>query len=460
MTKADLLKSLPAVGIILDALKEQGIHQVQLTSIIRHVIDETRQRINAGETPDTDSESISHEVIRRSTTVTQSMTRVINATGVLLHTNLGRAVLSTSATDALVQAASTVDVEFDIKTGKRGDRHSNVSALLQILTKAEAAAVVNNNAAATVLAVTVLGQGRDVILSRGEMVEIGGQFRMPDVIEASGCRLVGVGATNRTHAHDYTNAINDQTGCILRCHRSNFDMVGFVSDVPSATLAEIAKTHNIPFGEDLGAGALIDFRRFGIHGIRTVQESVSDGADLIWFSGDKLIGGPQAGILVGSKRYIDACKRHPLMRALRPDKLTLAALEATLLEYVRMNEENIPFIAGLALSIDALNERAATVLNNLPSVPGLAMRIVDSKCAIGAGAAPTVGVASRSICIAGDGIQRLHDELLTGNIHVASQLNDGCLLLDMRSIQPSDIDDLKSALQEVFTARSAKMSNP
>jgi len=460
VTKSELLKRLPAVGIILDALKEQGIHQVQLTSIIRQVIDETRQRINAGETPDTDSDYICSEVIRRCIPANQSITRVINATGVLLHTNLGRAVLSASATDALIQAASTVDVEFDIKTGKRGDRHSNVSALLLILTKAEAAAIVNNNAAATMLGVSVLGQGRDVILSRGEMVEIGGQFRMPDVIEASGCRLVGVGATNRTHAHDYINAINDQTGCILRCHRSNFDMVGFVSDVPSATLAEIAKTHNIPFGEDLGAGALIDFRRFGIQGIRTVQESVSDGADLIWFSGDKLIGGPQAGILVGSKRSIDACKRHPLMRALRPDKLTLAALEATLLEYVLMIEENIPFIAALALSIDALNERAATVLNNLPSMPSVTVDVIDSTCAIGAGAAPTVGVVSRSIRILGCGVQRIHDALLAGTVSVASQLKDGCLLIDMRSIQPADVADLKSALQEVFTARSAKMSNP
>ena len=411
MTKADLLKSLPAVGTVLDAVNAQGIQHVKLAAIIRDVIAETRQRINAGETPCTDSESICHEVIRRCIPANQSITRVINATGVLLHTNLGRAVLSNSATDALIQAASTVDVEFDIKTGKRGDRHANVCALLQILTKAEAAAVVNNNAAATVLAVTVLGQGRDVILSRGEMVEIGGQFRMPDVIEASGCRLVGVGATNRTHAHDYTNAINDQTGCILRCHRSNFDMVGFVSDVSSVTLAEIAKAHNIPYGEDLGAGALIDFSRFGISGIRTVQNAVSDGADLIWFSGDKLIGGPQAGILVGSKHYIDACKRHPLMRALRPDKLTLAALEATLQEYVRMSEGNIPFIAALELSIDDLNDRATCILEECQVGNGICIDVVDTTCAIGAGAAPTVGVPSRAIRISEGGAQRIHDAL-------------------------------------------------
>jgi L-seryl-tRNA(Ser) seleniumtransferase len=460
VTPADLLKSLPAVGTILDAVNAQGIRHVKLAAIIRDVIAETRQRINAGETPCTDSESICSEVVRRCIPASQAMTRVINATGVLLHTNLGRAVLSTSATDALVQAASTVDVEFDIATGKRGDRHTNVSALLQILTKAEAAAVVNNNAAATVLAVSVLGKGRDVILSRGEMVEIGGQFRMPDVIEASGCRLVGVGATNRTHARDYEDAISDQTGCILRCHRSNFDMVGFVSDVPSATLAEIAKTHNISFGEDLGAGALIDFRRFGIQGIRTVQESVSDGADLIWFSGDKLIGGPQAGILVGSKRYIDACKRHPLMRALRPDKLTLAALEATLLEYVQMSEGSIPFIAALELSIDDLNNRATCILEECQVGKGMAIDVVDTTCAIGAGAAPTVGVPSRAIRISGGGAQRIHDALLAGTVPVASQLKDGCLLIDMRSIQPADVADLKSALQEVFTARSAKISNP
>ena len=460
MSKSDLLKMLPAVGKIVDLLIEQGIRHIQLASVVRCVIDDYRMRLLAGEVQLNSTDAICAEVIRRCTTATHSTTRVINATGVLLHTNLGRAVLSKDATMALVNAASTVDVEFDIATGKRGDRHANVSELLQTLTNAEAAAVVNNNAAATLLAVTVLGQGRDVILSRGEMVEIGGQFRMPDVIEASGCRLVGVGATNRTHARDYIDAINDQTGCILRCHRSNFEMVGFVSDVPSVTLAGIAKAHNIPYGEDLGAGALIDFSRFGISGIRTVQNAVSDGADLIWFSGDKLIGGPQAGILVGSKRYIDACKRHPLMRALRPDKLTLAALEATLLEYVRMSERNIPFIAALELSIDDLNDRATCILEECQVSKGMSIDVVDTTCAIGAGAAPTVGVPSRAIRISGGGAQRIHDALLTATVPVASQLNDGCVLLDMRSVQPSDIDDLKSALREVFTARSAKMSNP
>ena len=459
MSKAELLKTLPAVGTVLDAVNAQGIQHVKLAAIIRDVIAETRQRINAGKTPCTDSESICAEVIRRCTTATHSTTRVVNATGVLLHTNLGRAVLSKDATMALVNAASTVDVEFDIATGKRGDRHANVSELLQTLTNAEAAAVVNNNAAATVLAVSVLGKGRDVILSRGEMVEIGGQFRMPDVIEASGCRLVGVGATNRTHARDYIDAINEQTGCILRCHRSNFDMVGFVSDVPSVTLAEIAKAHNIPYGEDLGAGALIDFSRFGISGIRTVQNAVSDGADLIWFSGDKLIGGPQAGILVGSKRYIDACKRHPLMRALRPDKLTLAALDATLLEYVRKNEGNIPFIAALEMSINDLNDRATCILEECQASEGICIDVVDTTCAIGAGAAPTVGVPSRAIRISGGRAQRIHDVLLAGTVPVAGQLKDGCLLIDMRSIQPTDVADLKFALREVFTAQSAENSH-
>lgn len=458
MSKADLLKTLPAVGKIVDLLSEQGIRHIQLASIVRDVIDDYRMRLLAGEVHLNATDAICDAVIRRCATATRSTARVVNATGVLLHTNLGRAVLSSRASDALNTAVGNVDVEFDIATGKRGDRHANVSALLHILTNAEAAVVVNNNAAATLLAVTVLGQGSDVILSRGEMVEIGGQFRMPDVIEASGCRLVGVGATNRTHAHDYTNAINDQTGCILRCHRSNFDMVGFVSDVPSAMLCEIAKAHNIPFGEDLGAGALIDFSRFGIHGIRTVQESVSDGADLIWFSGDKLIGGPQAGIIVGSKRYIDACKRHPLMRALRPDKLTLAALEATLLEYVRMSEGSIPFIGALELSIDDLNTRAACILEECQVGKGMAIDVVDSTCAIGAGAAPTVGVPSRAIRFSGGGAQRIHDALLAGTVPVAGQLKDGCLLIDMRSIQPADVADLKSALQVVFTARSAESS--
>jgi len=449
---------LPSVGKVIEVLNAQGVYHVQLTSIVRSVIERHRVAVFAEASLTVSITAICDEVIDHIRETSPVVTRVINATGVLLHTNLGRAVLSNSSIRALTNAASTLDVEFDRQTGKRGDRHANVSELLRVLTNAEAAAVVNNNAAATILAVAVLGKGKDVILSRGEMVEIGGQFRMPDVIEASGCRLVGVGATNRTHASDYMNAISDQTGCILRCHRSNFDMVGFVSDVPSKELAEIAKTHNIPYGEDLGAGALIDFQRFGIVGLRTVQDAVTDGVELIWFSGDKLIGGPQAGILVGSKNYIDACKRHPLMRALRPDKLTLAALEATLLEYIRMSERNIPFIAALELSINDLNRRATCILEETQAGDGIRIDVVDTMCAIGAGAAPTAGVPSRAIRISGGGAHRIHDALLTGTLPVASQLKDGCLLLDMRSLQPSDIDDLKSALQRVFTARSAETS--
>ena len=451
MNPSEPRQTLPSVGKVIEHLNAQGVYHVLLTSIVRKIIDGHRKALVADGSTQATTADICREVIEHIRETSPVMTRVINATGVLLHTNLGRAVLSKDATNALVNAASTVDVEFDITTGKRGDRHANVSGLLQTLTNAEAAAVVNNNAAATLLAVTVLGKGRDVILSRGEMVEIGGQFRMPDVIEASGCRLVGVGATNRTHAHDYTNAINDQTGCILRCHRSNFDMVGFVSDVPSATLAEIAKAHNVPYGEDLGAGALIDFRRYGIDGMRSVQEAVNDGADLIWFSGDKLIGGPQAGIIVGRKHYIDACKRHPLMRALRPDKLTLAALEATLLEYIRMSERNIPFIAALELSIHDLNQRAACIIEGYEGSTGVSIDVVDNQCAIGAGAAPTVGVPSRAIRIAGGGAQRIHDALLAGCVPVATQLKDGCLLIDMRSIQPADVTDLQSALQDVLS---------
>lgn len=460
MKASEPRQTLPSVGKIIELLNAQGVFHVHLTSIVRSVVEQHRKAIASGGSLPATITEICREVIEHIRETSPVMTRVINATGVLLHTNLGRAVLSKNATMALLNATSTVDVEFDISTGKRGDRHTNVSELLRVLTNAEAGVVVNNNAAATLLAVTILGKGRDVILSRGEMVEIGGQFRMPDVIEASGCRLVGVGATNRTHPHDYTNAITDQTGCILRCHRSNFELVGFVSDVPSVTLAEIAKAHNIPYGEDLGAGALIDFSQFGIAGIRTVQTAVSDGADLIWFSGDKLIGGPQAGILVGSKRYIDACKRHPLMRALRPDKLTLAALEATLMEYVRMSEGNIPFVASLELTIDDLNNRATFVLDGYQAGNGISVDVVDSMCAIGAGAAPTVGVPSRAIRITNGGTQRIHDALLAGSVPVATQLKDGCVLLDMRSVQPSDIDDLKSALQEVFTARSADISHP
>lgn len=446
-----LLQQLPSVERLTSTIRDQYGDIHDLTAIARDAITRVRGEILSGLTDrDVQQACLGYASVFLDVLMTQQVT-VVNATGILLHTNLGRAVLSQAAKDALVQAAeSCVDVELDLAPGARGDRYANSERMLRHLTGADAAMVVNNNAAATLLAVTVLGRGQNVVISRGELVEIGGNFRMPDVIRASGSQLVEVGSTNRTHASDYIEALAPSGGCIIRCHQSNFVMHGFVSAVASRELADIARKHGVPYGEDLGAGALVDFNQFGIEGIPTVGDVVASGADLVWFSGDKLLGGPQAGILVGSQEWIHTCKNHPLARALRPDKLTLAALEATLAAYLEGNLRDIPLLDALSFTQEELIERASEVLGNASFDRKYTVSITSSVCALGAGSAPDVTVPSIAIKIETTEPHILAKRLRVMKPHVLATIRGTSVTLDMRSIRPTDVKLLQTAIQHVL----------
>src|SRR5438552_16742698 len=313
---------------------------------------------------------------------------VINATGVVLQTSLGRAPLSPRALAAIAAAAGAVSVEYDLVAGKRGERHGHAARLLADLASAEDAVVVNNNAAAVLLALAALASRKEVIVARGELVEIGGGFRIPDVLRRSGAKLVEVGTTNRTYARDYAGAITARTGAILRVHASNFKVTGFVARADGRELASLAHEHNVAFIHDLGSGTLLDTARYGVAREQTIGEAVGEGADVVTFSGDKLLGGPQAGLAVGRAAAVGALRAHPLMRALRPDKLTIAALIATLESYRRGRAEiELPVWRMIAATPRSLAERASALATRL-ATEGIAAETIATSSTVGGGALP------------------------------------------------------------------------
>lgn len=367
---------------------------------------------------------------------------VFNLTGTVIHTNLGRSPLSEAAIDAVVQAARhPVALEYDLDKGRRGDRDRLVEGLLIELTGAEAATVVNNNAAAVLLALTALGAGREAVISRGEMIEIGGAFRMPDVMTAAGCRLVEVGATNRTHGRDFRQALGDDSGLIVKAHTSNYAITGFTSSVPEAELATIAHDHGIPFMIDLGSGALTDFRELGLPHEARPGEAIAAGADLVTFSGDKLLGGPQAGIVVGKRELIERLKQHPLKRALRCDKLTLAALEATLRCYRDSAEpaRHLPTLAMLSRGVDEIDAQAARLLPRMQAALDGVAEVVTRACRsqLGSGSLPVDRLDSRALvmrCTEGPALARLERTLRALPRPVIGRLHEGALWLDLRCL--------------------------
>lgn len=318
--------------------------------------------------------------------------RVINATGTVLHTNLGRAVLS-EAVARRVEAISCAysNLEYNLEDGSRGSRYDHLQELLKVLTGAEAALVVNNNAAAVLLVLTVLAKGREVIISRGELVEIGGLFRIPDVIEASGSLICEVGTTNKTHLADYSRAIHNETGAIMKVHTSNYRIIGFAESVPAEDLAALAHSSGLPFIQDLGSGLFVDMRRFGLPYEPTVREALHQGCDIVTFSGDKLLGGPQAGLIVGKAEYIEKMKQHQLLRALRVDKMTLAALEATLQLYTDEDAAvaSIPVLRMLAQTEETCRQRAGILAEALKArIPSLKVEVQPVRDVVGGGAYP------------------------------------------------------------------------
>ena len=377
----------------------------------------------------------------------RSLRPVINATGVILHTNLGRAPLARAALDAIRDVAGDYsNLEYDLEAGGRGSRYVHCVGLLRELTGAEDALVVNNGAAALVLALNSLAEGQPAIVSRGELVEIGGSFRIPDIMAKSGARLVEVGTTNRTHLVDYERAITG-SGVIVKVHRSNFALQGFVADVSLPELVRLAAPRQVPVLYDLGSGLLLSLERFGLTGEPVAAAVVRDGATVITMSGDKLLGGPQAGIILGQRAAIERIRTNPLTRALRVDKLTLAALEATLSLYRDPEQafREIPTLAMIAASVSDVRARAASVAREL-SARGIRCEVVDTEAGVGGGSFPTARIPSAAIALAGDP-QHLDVRLRAGDPPVVGRIVDDRLLLDVRTV-PSTFDPELATLVE------------
>ncbi|MBL8623327.1 MAG: L-seryl-tRNA(Sec) selenium transferase [Myxococcales bacterium] len=380
---------------------------------------------------------------------TPPLRRVVNCTGVIVHTNLGRAPLAPAAIAAVVEvAASASNLEYDLAAGARGSRHAHAAALLCALTGAEAACVVNNNAAATVLALAALAGGREVIVSRGELVEIGGAFRIPDILALSGATLREVGTTNKTRLADYERAIGERTGMLLKVHRSNFAIVGFTAEVGEAELAALAHGRGLPAMVDLGSGCMLDRARqhaAGLPAEPTVAEVVASGVDVVCFSGDKLLGGPQAGILVGRAAAIAAIRSHPLMRALRPDKLTLAALCATLALYRDGRDREVPVVARLEADPAALRARADALAAAIAAAGGPAVTVEPSVATVGGGAMPTASLASWAVVVAGPA-DALDARLRAAAVPVIARVADGRVWLDVRALGDDELAWVVAAL--------------
>src|SRR5215213_6114492 len=453
----DNLRQVPSVDQLLrsDAARElrQRVGPRRATNIARSVIAEIRALVRDGsEAPA--GNGLLAEAIRRMEATAQRESQagikaVINATGVLLHTNLGRAPLSQAARDAIAEAARYCSLEYDLVSGARGGRAARVESLLQDLTGAEDALVVNNCAAAALLILTVLAGDGETIVSRGELVEIGGDFRVPDVMAVSGTRMVEVGTTNRTHLQDYQRAINTNTRLIMRVHPSNYRIVGFASSPERAELAALARETGLRLYEDAGSGQLADLRQYGVVDEPVVREIIESGVDVVSFSGDKLLGSAQAGLIVGRQEIISLLRKHPLYRALRSDKLRLAALEATLVSHQRnVAEAEVPVIQMLSLTAEELEQRARELIEGIDS-SGLEFDLIAGESALGGGAGPTSTFPTTLIAIThpDKSAQDIEHQLRTSTPPIIGRISEGKVLLDLRTVFEDQIPAIRAALR-------------
>lgn len=436
MPTADPRRSLPSVDA---ALTQAGIAELLADHPRGQVVDAVRGAIEACRQTGGSAAGLVDEVVRR---LRPSLRRVINATGVILHTNLGRASLAPQAAAAVAAATGTSNLEWDADTGERGSRQDHVVEHLRALTGAESAAVANTNAGGMLLALVALASGKEVIVSRGQLVEIGGGFRVPEVLAASGCRLVEVGTTNKTRTDDYERAIGPDTAVILRVHPSNFRVVGFTEEAPLGELVALAHARGLVVIDDLGSGALTADPIY--RGEPDVRSSVAAGVDVTCFSSDKLMGGPQGGLLVGTAEAINRCRRHPLMRALRPDKLTIAALEATLALHrdPALARTSIPTLAMLAADPDALRARADRL------AAAVAGEVVATTGRVGGGSLPLEELPSVAVALdAPDGADALAARLRACDPHVVARVADGQVLLDVLTLSDDDLALLPSLVE-------------
>ena len=455
------LRDLPSVSVILDHMRDDVARwgHDAVTGAARAHLEMLRAAIQSDEPAVLDLASI-QQTIRDSLTdsAQPALKSVFNLTGIVLHSNLGRANLADAAIDAMNRVATGANnLEYDLEKGQRGDRDSHIESLICELTGAEAATVVNNNAAAVLLTLNTLALGKTVPVSRGELVEIGGSFRVPDIMGRSGCRLVEVGTTNRTHRKDYANAIDADTALLMRVHTSNYRIEGFTNTVPETELATLAEENNIPFVVDMGCGNLIDLKALGLPHEATAQQTLDHGADLVLFSGDKLLGGPQAGIIAGRSDLVASIKQNPLKRTLRLDKVTLAALEATLQLYRNPDElvSTLPTLRLLTRAEDDIRQQADRLGPNVSSHLGDSYRVETASVSsqIGSGALPVEVLPSAALSITAvngedEPLRSLAKRLRQLPKPVIGRLHNGALLLDLRCLEPIHEDAFIEQLSE------------
>ncbi len=456
MCMENKLRSLPGVEKLLEYPEIKGLmkdfpHQL-VVDVIRENLGFYRTSIAQGQQPPSSDEIVSNVSSQLLVFLTPRLRPLINATGVVLHTNLGRAPLSQESIDAMNKVSRGYsNLEFDLEKGERGSRHGFIESLLCRITGAEAGLVVNNNASAVLLGLTALAKRKEVIISRGQAVEIGGGFRIPEVMQQSGAKLIEVGTTNRTYIQDYEKAITPRTLALMRVHTSNFKIVGFSESVVLEEVVALSKKSNLMVFDDLGSGCLLDTALFGLEHEPTVQESISQGADLALFSGDKLLGGPQAGIIVGKKIYLDKLKKHPLMRAMRLDKTRLAALEATLIHYLKGEAlAKIPVWQMISMPITEIEHRAQSWAGCLDKN----VQVISGESVIGGGSMPGAGLPTRLLAVncarKSTLAQKLAGWLRAQDTPVVARISDNVLLLDPRTVSPVEDPIIIKTLQKAL----------
>jgi len=461
-----MLRKLPGVDRVLELAATvpffENIPKTVMVNSIRETLETLRNSILASEN-DIRAESLSEgriiELVKAvaKKTMALNLTNLVNATGIVVHTNLGRSLLPEEVTGNIAAIAGRYsNLEYDLAAGKRGSRYSNIEDILCEISGAQAAMVVNNNAGAVLLCLDTIARGREVIVSRGELVEIGGSFRIPDVMAKSGSVLKEVGTTNRTHKKDYENAVNDNTALLLKVHRSNYSVIGFTSEVSLKELVLLGSRHGRPVMEDLGSGTFIDFSKYGLVKEPTVQESVAAGADVVTFSGDKLLGGPQAGIIVGKKNHLEQIKKNPLARALRIDKLTLAALEATFRLYRDEAKavRRIPTLRMLTMDINEIEQKALKLMENLRKIDGSRLRIdlIELFSKAGGGALPLLELPSKGLRIQIEGlsVNTLEINMRKNSPPIIGRIEDDAFIIDPRTLQDDDLPIIEAAFELIL----------
>lgn len=462
MDKKELFRKLPSVDEVLSKDEIKNTLNFYPRSIvletIREVIELNRKEIiNSNKYLDINIESIVNDVIYKvKLKYSLSLKKVINGTGIVIHTNLGRSLVSEQIKDDLFSIATRYsNLEYDIENGERGSRYTHLTDIIKRLTGAEDVLVVNNNASAVLLSLNTLAKEKEVIVSRGELVEVGGSFRIPSIMELSGAKLNEVGSTNKTHLKDYEESINENTGAIMKVHTSNYKILGFTESVEVDKLSNLSKKYNVPLIEDLGSGVFIDLSKYGLSYEPTVLDSLKNGVDIVTFSGDKLLGGVQAGIIVGKKEYIQKMKKNQLTRALRVDKLTICALEATLRMY--LDEENaiknIPTLRMLTYSIQELEKKAVGLYDKIKDLKDFDIKISDSKSQVGGGSMPLEFIDSKVIEIIPKkiSVSSLEKKLRLSKSHIIGRIKDEKYILDVRTIFEDEFDLIYEELKRCLS---------